>query len=98
MSFIILVVILIMVLFSLARYNSIFSILRAFIVIFGLTGFFFFYGLNSMAQADFFFFLGREIDRSSFYHLSSVWFGGDIVVAILIIRNYMRYLKVNKKG
>ena len=98
MSFIILVVILIMVLFSLARYNSLFSIFRAFIIVFGLTGIFFFYGLNSMAQADSFLFLGSELDRSSFYHLSSVWFGGDILVAVLIIKNYMRYLKVNKKG
>lgn len=98
MSFIILVVILIMVLFSLARYSSVFSVLRAFFIIFGLTGIFLFYGLNSMAQADSFLFLGREIDRSSFLHLSSVWFGGDILVAVLIIKNYMRYLKVNKKG
>lgn len=97
MSFIILVVIFIMVLFSLARYNSIFSVFRAFIIIFGLTGVFFFYGLNSLAQADPFLFLGKELSRTSFYHLSSVWFGGDILVAILIIRNYMRYLKVNKK-
>ncbi len=42
MSFIILVIIFVMVLFSLARYNSIFSVLRAFIIIFGLTGVFFF--------------------------------------------------------
>lgn len=95
MSFIIVAVILMMVLFSLGKYKNIFSILGAFVIIYGLTALFFFYGFKSMAQTDSFLLLGREIGRASFYQISSVWFGGNIVVSLLIIRNYMRYLKVN---
>lgn len=97
MSFIIVAVIFIMVLFSLGKYKNIFSIFRAFIIIYGLTALFYFYGLNSLAQTDSFLLMGKEISRSSFYQLSSVWLGGNIVVSFLIIRNYMRYLKVNRK-
>ena len=97
MSFIIVAVIFMMVLFSLGKYKNIFSIFGAFIIIYGITALFFYYGFKSMAQADSFLLMGREIGRASFYQLSSVWFGGNIVVSILIIRNYMRYLKVNRR-
>ena len=98
MSFIILAVILIMVFSALAKFNSYLSIAGAFLLIYGLNALFLFYGLSALAGGNSFILLGEEIGRVSFYHLNGVWFAGNVITSMLILRNYRRYIKVNKKN
>jgi hypothetical protein len=97
MSFIILAVIFIMVVFALGKFKNYLSIAGAFLIIYGLNALFLYYGLSALDGGDTFILLGEEISRALFYHLNGVWFAGNIITSMLILRNYKRYLKVNRK-
>ncbi len=98
MSFAIFALIFLLVFLALAKYRGVLSVAGAFVLIYGLTTMFLFYGLSSFGSGDSFLLMGTDISRMSFYHLTGAWYAGNLVTSLLIIRNYRRYLEVNCKA
>ena len=97
MTFLILFIIAVLLYFSFAVYRKIYSVVLSIIFIFIPPLLLFYLGAEHYGSNEYLTFVSERIPPREFYHLIGVWCLINLVCSALIIKNYIAYLRVNKK-
>ena len=97
MTIFILILIAILLYFAFAVYRKLYSAVISIILIFTPPLVLLFLGVEHYENNEYLTFFSDSIPGREFYHLIAVWLAVNLVCSGLIVRNYISYLRVNKK-
>lgn len=97
MTIFIFILIAILLYFAFAVYRKFYSVTLAILIIFIPPLMLLFLGAEYYENNDYLTFFSDSIPGREFYHLISIWLIVNLFCSALIVRNYISYLRVNKK-
>ncbi len=97
MSFLIFVYIAFLVTVTLANYKRIRTVIGMILVLFSFTSIVFYKGMIVFGSASFWYVFGKDITEDVFNILIISWYFVDLISAVLIIRSYRAYVRVNSR-
>ncbi|PKL38951.1 MAG: hypothetical protein CVV44_08770 [Spirochaetae bacterium HGW-Spirochaetae-1] len=80
---------------TMKTYRRIYSLSMAVALLFGLTTAALLYGLNKFQADPSWSIIGQGITKNVYLHFMALWYAFDIICSAIIIRRYIKYLKLN---
>jgi hypothetical protein len=77
------------------KYRDIPSVVIAVVSIFVVTTAILLRGVFVFSASDSLAFFNQNLHSAEFYHLMAIWYAGNILCSLLIIRRYRAYRKIN---
>ncbi|MBN2158006.1 MAG: hypothetical protein JW807_01330 [Spirochaetes bacterium] len=97
MTFIILAVLTFLIVVVFIKQKSVASVCITIALLIAMTTAVLLLGADALSGRRALVFFNSAIDAQTFYRLMAAWYGADIFCAVLVIRNYIEYRKVNAK-